>query len=1321
MADQSIGGISVRITGDFSDLSADIAKATAEAQAGGQAIASAFNNAMAAAAGGADQLASSFKGIQDAMQFLQNNPAVGNLTKELDALVASGLTASQAATTLAEAYKRIGDSAQSAVSPLQQVGQAAQGTSFSFGQIAQAAAAFVGVEVGIRAIASALKELAESAIGTFAQIERTTIALTSLTGNVERATATISLLKIQALDQALSFPQLVEANQRVLALGFSSKQASDSLRAAADAAAATGLSFAQISPAMDRIAQSGQVVGRQLSTIGLTLQDLAKAAGVTTDQVRDLFKNLDPGERLDLLIKALQKFQGTAEAVSKSLSGQFQNLKTETTLALSGIGEALAPLLKQLMEVAQTSAIPAIEALVAAFRDLGSVVGPIVSDVLSGAITKISDIAAVIGGAVSGISALNKAFAEATTQATGMDLSFTGIASKLDIFSKAMHVAATEVELMRGQVDFWNQSALVMGKRFADVTESLKTFIDTAANKSGILGIRLEFEAQQKAIADARAELENATKANEQFGGMIGIVHQKQDALNKALRAADPALKGIATATRQAATFNENFATSIQKAVDGVRNYEAGTSTLASTQAALNTLMERSSLIWNKLSEASKDLVISLIPITNQLKETASSAAFDTLMTKVTDLGIKYPAAIQKIDSATMDFLNSLRGLNALEIKDFSAPIVQALEKVLASQQALDASSVQLIRDQEAGEKAVVAFGATLVKAFDGGNESAQRLAQKIKMLGVESGLTGQLIISDFNLINSLGFQTITQMERYVEKWNEAAKAAERLKLPLSEQLAVLKGAVQIQLDYNAAIGAGADVNLKLAQTITAISLAQFALHQQTMGQADLWRQITTDALKEFDQLGQSLAQAWFAGETGAKALMSTLKKLGEQIVGDLVQGALKDLAASLIKNSGLMQSLGITSVETVKTATDAIATTTSTASKSITQIATQAVSSISSLVSLVSSVIGAITGIIGNIEMAHMEKTLGQIETNTRQIFNAVGAGSQSVAGTSLLSSQYLGGILETLQGAVITLLVDISANLDEINAKIGNIAVGGGEGSGLMQTINDLRAQLQILTEQFNQQQLANLSAPATKLAGSGTATPTGSAAVDYSGINAGTPAPVPMFVPTVMETLLANIASTAADILEALVTEFGTSVQATHARAISDAMSGFLNIPLDLLAKVATGFPNLMATLNGTAQNLGAATQGLTTATNGAATASQTLATASTAVAATLGSTATAIATVSNAILGISSVLEPLVLGKQQMLLAAQLPTGTGPNTAVSSIGGSALGSQVNLTINIPGTIVGPGGIDGVTTAVADQLVNKLATKGIRLTRG
>lgn len=219
-------------------------------------------------------------------------------------------------------------------------------------------------------VTEALKEFGEEALTTYANIQKATISLTALTGSSEGAKEAIEGLKAIAISDALSFPQLVQAYQRMTAFGFASDQIPGVLKAAANAAAATDKSFEEVSNAIDRMALSGTTSSRQLATLGISLGDLAKALGVTTADAAAAFKALDTGDRLTALSAALQKYGDVAAAVAGSIAGQWQNLKSKTEFVFESVGQALAPVASKLMQLLSNDVLPFLQSLVDAFQRL---------------------------------------------------------------------------------------------------------------------------------------------------------------------------------------------------------------------------------------------------------------------------------------------------------------------------------------------------------------------------------------------------------------------------------------------------------------------------------------------------------------------------------------------------------------------------------------------------------------------------------------------------------------------------------------------------------------------------------------------------------------------------------------------------------------------------------------------------------------------------------------------------------------------------------------------------------------------------------------
>lgn len=242
-----------------------------------------------------------------------------------------------------------------ATSSANQLSIAVQGVGTSAGTAASGFSELAGslTSIGAKLVTfGALKEIATDSLEAYANLQRATTALTALTGSATTADNEIANLKKLAMDDALSFPELLQANQRLTALGVNANQIPAALRASADAAAAMNTSLINVTNAIDRMAASGSVAGRNLTQLGLTTNDLAKVMGVSLDQLGKAFHNLDESDRIAYLTEALGKFGGTAEAVAGTLQGSFNRLQNTITFAFQSIGESIAPAAKDLTDLA---------------------------------------------------------------------------------------------------------------------------------------------------------------------------------------------------------------------------------------------------------------------------------------------------------------------------------------------------------------------------------------------------------------------------------------------------------------------------------------------------------------------------------------------------------------------------------------------------------------------------------------------------------------------------------------------------------------------------------------------------------------------------------------------------------------------------------------------------------------------------------------------------------------------------------------------------------------------------------------------------------
>ena len=304
----SIGSIAVEITGDYSELQSALDDAAHYAEQSAEQIADAFNTAGSSA----DEAA----------------PQVENL---------------------GEKTKEAGDKAKESESAFSELGDKVLDLATELGVV-------IGLAEGIKETFSA-----------FAEVESATVALTALTGSAAIASEQIEQLEQMAVAENLSFPALLEANQRMVAFGFSLEDIPAALQAAADAAAALNSNVAETANAIDRMAASGMAGARQLVSLGLTTADLATVMGVAEEDVKKAFAALDQEPRLEVLTAALAKFAGQSQVAADTLKGQWQGVKNTFEAFFVTLGNFLEPLAKQILTWFQTIARAA-EAFVLAIQ-----------------------------------------------------------------------------------------------------------------------------------------------------------------------------------------------------------------------------------------------------------------------------------------------------------------------------------------------------------------------------------------------------------------------------------------------------------------------------------------------------------------------------------------------------------------------------------------------------------------------------------------------------------------------------------------------------------------------------------------------------------------------------------------------------------------------------------------------------------------------------------------------------------------------------------------------------------------------------------------
>jgi len=348
MPDEPIGEIPIEITGDFSQFEEALVQAVANATAAAQILAGAFDipNAGEKLIDVFDQTGNA--AVNAGQQFSLFGGQVQDTTGQLDLFDTNSIEA-------ADSMSQIGDAATGATQPVTTLGNETEnagdkakqgGTDWS--ELLTTLGQFAAIEI----TAGALKDLAEDAIAAFSQVQTATIALGAMSGSAANATAQVAALRDQANNDALAFPSLLSAAQRMTAFGLSSSETTQILQLSADAAAATGNGFDQVSQSLGRLVENGTAGARQLTQLGITQQQLAAVMGVSTAEVAADFKALDPSERLAIAGQALQKFAGDAQLMAQTVTGEFNKLENASNQTFTQIGASIAPAVAGLTEVA---------------------------------------------------------------------------------------------------------------------------------------------------------------------------------------------------------------------------------------------------------------------------------------------------------------------------------------------------------------------------------------------------------------------------------------------------------------------------------------------------------------------------------------------------------------------------------------------------------------------------------------------------------------------------------------------------------------------------------------------------------------------------------------------------------------------------------------------------------------------------------------------------------------------------------------------------------------------------------------------------------
>lgn len=179
-----------------------------------------------------------------------------------------------------------------------------------------------------------------------ATMEQNEVAFTSFLGSTRAAREELQFLYKTAAVTPFQIGDITDASRKLLAFGFSAKQANSLLLTAGDAIAGAGLGPDAISMLIRDIGQikgKGKLMAQELNQLGelgiLNRADFAKNLGITTAELANAGEQGIPAAKA---IRALQKtldqnFGGDAAKQAKTFNGQISTLKDNLNIMLGTV------------------------------------------------------------------------------------------------------------------------------------------------------------------------------------------------------------------------------------------------------------------------------------------------------------------------------------------------------------------------------------------------------------------------------------------------------------------------------------------------------------------------------------------------------------------------------------------------------------------------------------------------------------------------------------------------------------------------------------------------------------------------------------------------------------------------------------------------------------------------------------------------------------------------------------------------------------------------------------------------------------------------
>lgn len=389
---ESVSSDSKAVTDALDGMKRSLSEAEQGAEGLGDAFA-ALKSLFGAAIPPAKELSAAAQSIVDKQKALDG--AVDQSTASLAELRTAYAAGEVSILAVARAEKELEDA-------LEAAGRAQKEAKTSMDAFKEGAGALVGLGASLTAgVTLPIVGIASASVMAAGNLEQTKIAFTTMLGGAQQAGVYLEKLRDFAASTPFEFNDLTAASKKMLALGFSAQEVIPTLRIIGDTVAGLGGGaemIDRVTLALGQMKAKGKVSAeemRQLAEAGIPAwQALASQIGVSIPEAMKMAEKgaISAATAVPAILAGMnEKFSGLMEGQSKTLLGQWSNVKDQFGFILADLGSALLPFAKTVVDMA----MPVLSFVKDAVKWFSELPGPI-----AGATIAVAALVAAIGPAI---------------------------------------------------------------------------------------------------------------------------------------------------------------------------------------------------------------------------------------------------------------------------------------------------------------------------------------------------------------------------------------------------------------------------------------------------------------------------------------------------------------------------------------------------------------------------------------------------------------------------------------------------------------------------------------------------------------------------------------------------------------------------------------------------------------------------------------------------------------------------------------------------------------------------------------------------------